>query len=75
MIQRVEEALSKLKPRDHYASRLADLEKQITSLKEFHMLNVMRLHVDEHDILRGNLEYLMKTRDANIRSFYEIGGK
>ncbi len=70
MIKRIEEALSKLKPRDQYINKLVELEKEITSLNDFHMLNVMRLHVDEHDILRGNLEYLRKTRETNIHSLY-----
>jgi hypothetical protein len=68
-------ALGKLKPRDFYASKLASYEKEITSLTDYHLMNVMRLHLDEHDILRGNLEYLTKTRDSSIRKFYDLGGK
>jgi hypothetical protein len=75
MVQRLEEALAKLKPRDFYASKLSQLEAEITSLNDYHIMNVMRLHVDESDILRGNLEYLTKTRDRNIRKYYEEGGK
>jgi len=44
-------------------------------LNDYHLMNVMRLHVDEHDILRGNLDYLIKTRDSSIRKFYELGSK
>ena len=44
-------------------------------MTDYHLMNVMRLHLDEHDILRGNLEYLTKTRDSSIRKFYELGGK
>jgi hypothetical protein len=72
LIQRVEESLSHLKPKDHYLNKQVILEKEITYLNDFHMLNVMRLHLDEHDILTGNLEYLRKARDENIRVFYWV---
>ena len=44
-------------------------------MTDYHLMNAMRLHLDEHDILRGNLEYLTKTRDSSIRKFYDLGGK
>lgn len=34
------------------------------------MLNVMRMHADEYEILKSNLDYLTKTQDANIKSLY-----
>lgn len=43
MTKTIEEALSKLKPKDHYLSRLGDLESSIDSLDRYHMLNVTRL--------------------------------
>ena len=73
MIKRVEEALGKLKPRDYYAHKLADLEKGINTLNDFHMMNLMRLHLDEFDILKSNLEYLTKASKTNILSLYGSG--
>jgi hypothetical protein len=70
LLNTLEEHLSKLKPRDHYLSRVGELEAKIDSLDTFHLLNVNRLHLDEVDILKGNLDYLTKAKDANIKSLY-----
>lgn len=74
IIKRVEEAMGRLKPRAYYADKLGELEKGINSLNDYHMMNVMRLHLDEFDILKGNLEYLTKTSKTNILSLYGTGG-
>ncbi len=33
-------------------------------------MNIMRMQYEEVDILRGNLEYLKKSRDTNIKALY-----
>ena len=68
----LESSLSKLKPRDFYLSRIGDLESNIDSLDSYHLLNVYRLHLDEYDILKGNLDYLSKTVTKNIKSLYIV---
>ena len=75
LISTLEGYLSHLKPREHYLSSAGNLESSLDSLDKFHQLNIARLHLDEVDILKGNLEYLVKAKDTNIRSFYERGGK
>jgi hypothetical protein len=70
LTQSLEEAYSKLKPREYYKSRVVELESNIDSLDTYHLLNVNRLHLDESDILRSNLEYLAKARSAYIKSLY-----
>jgi hypothetical protein len=70
LIQSVEQNLSRLKPRDFYSQRIAELEINMSTLDQYHLLNVSRLHLDEFDILKGNLDYLRKARDSNIKEFY-----
>jgi hypothetical protein len=68
----LEDSLSRLRPREHYLSKLNALEANIDSLDSFHLVNVMRLHIDEHDVLKSNLEYLTKAAKENIRSLYSL---
>ena len=71
----IEEALHKLKPKEYYLSRIGELEANLDSLDKYHMLNVCRLHVDEWDILKGNLDFLGKTEDVNIKGLYTAVNK
>jgi hypothetical protein len=61
LIKSLESCLAKLKPQSYYLDRLGQLESRIDSLDNFHLLNVMRMHADEYEILKGNLDYLTKT--------------
>jgi len=51
---------SQLKPREVYQAKLQELE--INSMKKYNMMNVHRLHLNEIDILRKNLDYLQTMR-------------
>jgi len=55
-------------------NKIGELESNIDSLDSFHMLNVHRLHLDEYDILKGNLEYLTQSSEKNIKYFYAKSG-
>jgi len=59
--QSLEDAFSKLKPKEYYVNRIAELEAKLDSLDKYHMLNVCRLQLDEWEILKGNLDYMYKT--------------
>ena len=71
LIKTLESEFAKFKPRSHYLDRLGQLESRIDSLDSFHLMNVLRMHVDEYDILKGNLDFLTKAQDSNIRSLYK----
>ena len=66
----LEENLSKFKPKDYYKDRANELEKRMNTIDEYHLMNIMRMQYEEVDILRGNLEYLKKSRDTNIKALY-----
>ena len=42
----------------------------MTSIDQFHMLNVCRLQMEESEILKSNKEYLEKRIGRVIRAFY-----
>ena len=50
-----------LKPREVYQLKIQELG-QIDTMNKYNLLNVYRLHINEHDVLKKNLEYLMKLR-------------
>jgi hypothetical protein len=51
-----------LKPRQVYIDKLKELEDigKVDTLHKYNLLNIYRMHVNEHDILKKNLEYLYK---------------
>ena len=63
-----ERHLGNLKPREHYADKLNSMP-QVTSVSECNQMNLTVLHMDEHDLLTKNLEYLHKARDQNLSKF------
>lgn len=65
LIDSVERDLNEsLKPREVYEAKLNELTQggQIDSMEKYNLMNVHRLHLDEHTILKKNLEYLTKMR-------------
>lgn len=67
----LEDSLSKLKSRDFYLNRIGEIEGNIDTIDRYHTLNASRLQLDEHDIIKANLEFLCKSRDSNIRNLYK----
>ena len=53
-----------LKPREVYEQQLKELQDigQVDSVHKVNLLNVLRLQMNECDILQKNLDYLMKLR-------------
>lgn len=54
------ELFDKMKPREVYEAKLKEL--QVNSLKNFNLLNLHRIHLNEVDILQKNLDYLKKLK-------------
>lgn len=57
--------LGNLKPREHYADKLSNMP-QVSSVSECNQMNLTVLHMDEHDLLTKNLDYLYKAREQNL---------
>ena len=51
-----------LKPREVYVQKLNELN--VDSMNKFNLHNIYRLHINEHDILQKNLDYLLKLRKS-----------
>lgn len=51
-----------LKPREVYVQKLNELN--VDSMNKYNLLNIYRLHINEHDILKKNLDYLLKLRKS-----------
>ena len=70
LIQNIDSKLRNLKPKEYYQQRVVELESNLTSIDQFHLLNVCRLQMEESDILKSNKEYLEKRIRQVIRAFY-----
>ena len=65
MLDSVERDLTEvLKPKEVYEAKLNELTQggSIDSMLKYNLMNVYRLHLDEHAILQKNMEYLTKMR-------------
>ena len=65
IIDHFERNLNNLKGRDVYAERLAKMP-QVTTLSEYNQMNLTILHMDEHDLLTKNIQFLKKARQENL---------
>ena len=63
IIESFERSLNNLKKREFYEEKIGNNATQITSISEFNLMNLNVLHLDEHDLLTKNLEYLYKARE------------
>jgi hypothetical protein len=70
LIQNIDSNLRHLKPKEYYEQRVVELESNLTSIDQFHMLNVCRLQMEESEILKSNKEYLETRCRRVIRAFY-----
>lgn len=58
LINSLEEKAAYLKPTEYYKQK--ENELKLDSLDNFHRMNIYRLQAEESEILKGNLEYLIK---------------
>lgn len=55
---------------DTYQERLKGLEP-IDNIDKFNLMNVIRLQIDEKDILSKNMDYLSANRMANLQKIFK----
>ena len=65
VIDHFERNLRNLQGRDVYADKLARMP-QVTSLSEYNQMNLNILHMDEHDLLTKNIQFLKNTKQESL---------
>ena len=68
IIDSFEQSLGYLKSRETYHDRLNNIS-QVSSIAEYNQMNLNVLHLDEYDLLKKNLDYLVRARQDNLGKF------